>query len=317
MEIGSLEEQFMKYLQDGVFYKGLLAGEVPPHSHGKGQINPGIGVGDSLSSDLSIPLQLYWNTDPTTSELINGIIDIRSNTSTLSGLQKIVQIGVVESTGPVESGRILLLQNGTTKIALQAYTDNPSYFNPGSGGKFGFGTDTPGFPVTIDSSMNSDSAPAFSLLVQGVANKERVAIRSAVASTFSGQRFNGTLSTPTVPLANEILAGFGGTGYDGSVFQVANRGGFNVFANQNWTTTAQGTYVTFLTTANGATSATTRLTIRSDGYLQHANALIALGGGAAATLGTIGGTGPTVAAQNTWLQMYDSGGISFWIPVWK
>ena len=43
--------------------------------------------------------------------------------------------------------------------------------------------------------------------------------------------------------------------------------------------------------------------------------LNALGGGAGATLGTIGGTGPTVAGQNTWAQINISG-TTYWLPVW-
>lgn len=46
-------------------------------------------------------------------------------------------------------------------------------------------------------------------------------------------------------------------------------------------------------------------------------ALTALGGGAAATLGTIGGAGPGTAAQNTWKLLYDNTGAAFWVPVWK
>lgn len=42
---------------------------------------------------------------------------------------------------------------------------------------------------------------------------------------------------------------------------------------------------------------------------------IALGGGAAATLGTIGGTGPTAAAQAQWVEI-DIGGTPHWIAVW-
>ena len=42
---------------------------------------------------------------------------------------------------------------------------------------------------------------------------------------------------------------------------------------------------------------------------------VALGGGAGATLGTIGGSGPTAAAQAQWLQI-DIGGVTHWIPVW-
>jgi len=52
-------------------------------------------------------------------------------------------------------------------------------------------------------------------------------------------------------------------------------------------------------------------------FLQPMNPLTALGGGAAPTLGTIGGTGPATAAQNTWLKMTDSTGASFFLPAWK
>lgn len=48
----------------------------------------------------------------------------------------------------------------------------------------------------------------------------------------------------------------------------------------------------------------------------NANALIALGGGAAPTLGTIGATGPATAGQNSWLRMKINGTDSF-IPVWR
>jgi hypothetical protein len=46
-------------------------------------------------------------------------------------------------------------------------------------------------------------------------------------------------------------------------------------------------------------------------------ALVALGGGAAPTLGTIGGSGPATAGQNSWMRVLDSTGTPFWVPVWK
>lgn len=42
----------------------------------------------------------------------------------------------------------------------------------------------------------------------------------------------------------------------------------------------------------------------------------ALGGGAAPTLGTIGGTGPAAAAQATWVQINCADGVVRWIPAW-
>lgn len=46
-----------------------------------------------------------------------------------------------------------------------------------------------------------------------------------------------------------------------------------------------------------------------------AQAAIALGGGAAATLGTIGGSGPTTAAQSGWMKVVLNGATRY-IPVW-
>ena len=42
---------------------------------------------------------------------------------------------------------------------------------------------------------------------------------------------------------------------------------------------------------------------------------VALGGGAAATNGTIGGAGPTAAGQAAWLEI-QVGGVTRWVPVW-
>ena len=53
---------------------------------------------------------------------------------------------------------------------------------------------------------------------------------------------------------------------------------------------------------------------RFDGRVDINNG-IALGGGAGATLGAIGGSGPTAAAQAQWVEI-DIGGVAHWIPVW-
>lgn len=51
--------------------------------------------------------------------------------------------------------------------------------------------------------------------------------------------------------------------------------------------------------------------------IEFGRALVALGGGAAPTLGTIGGGGPATAAQNTWAKFLDNAGIACFVPVWK
>lgn len=76
------------------------------------------------------------------------------------------------------------------------------------------------------------------------------------------------------------------------------------------------------TANNGGTCAAGQLTLNlATGIAtldaQFSRALVALGGGAAPTVGTIGGSGPATAAQNSWLQVKDSAGNNMFIPVWK
>jgi hypothetical protein len=53
------------------------------------------------------------------------------------------------------------------------------------------------------------------------------------------------------------------------------------------------------------------------GVAQFGNGPNALGGGAAPAFGTIGGTGPTVAAQNAWMKHVDGAGVAYWVPIWR
>lgn len=57
------------------------------------------------------------------------------------------------------------------------------------------------------------------------------------------------------------------------------------------------------------------LTTKGVGLVSFNYAGTGLGGGAAATLGTIGGSGPTVAGQNSWIAV-KVGTTKVWLPVW-
>jgi len=71
------------------------------------------------------------------------------------------------------------------------------------------------------------------------------------------------------------------------------------------------------TAGTGSDDMDIALTPAGAGDVRINKALVALGGGAAPTLGTIGGSGPATAGQNTWLQLKDSAGVACWVPVWK
>lgn len=86
---------------------------------------------------------------------------------------------------------------------------------------------------------------------------------------------------------------------------------------------AAGSVATYMTAAGTALilcelNGTPQLQVTlATGVLQVGNVANALGGGAGATLGTIGGGGPAVAAQAAWLKIKDGAGATYWVPVWN
>lgn len=71
-----------------------------------------------------------------------------------------------------------------------------------------------------------------------------------------------------------------------------------------------------LQAAGSDTNINLGLTPKGTGVVDFVYATVALGGGAAPTFGTIGGSGPGTAAQNSWLKININGTASF-VPVWR
>lgn len=125
---------------------------------------------------------------------------------------------------------------------------------------------------------------------------------------------------------------FSSKGSGGIDFETATASTFQVRISHtasavNWVALTGGaTTVGPTLSADGETNVDLRLAAKNTGVLrlltagadiQWGKALVALGGGAAPTVGTIGGTGPATAAQNSWMRVLDSGGAAFWVPAWK
>lgn len=66
-----------------------------------------------------------------------------------------------------------------------------------------------------------------------------------------------------------------------------------------------------------STTAGAHINLTPSGDIKWNKANVALGGGAAPTLGTIGGTGPTTAGQNAWMRVIDGSNNPFWVPLWR
>ncbi|MDR3407930.1 MAG: hypothetical protein P4L68_05480 [Methylovirgula sp.] len=84
---------------------------------------------------------------------------------------------------------------------------------------------------------------------------------------YVGRGARGTAAAPSALQANDTLLAFGGRGYGATGFSSSNRTKINFAASQNWTDTAQGSYINFLVTANNTTTPAEAARFDQSGYL--------------------------------------------------
>lgn len=85
----------------------------------------------------------------------------------------------------------------------------------------------------------------------------RVLVDSFGTSVISGVDFRkarGTAASPTAVQSDDTIGQIAALGYGASAYSVAERAAVRLVANENWTNTAQGTYLSFLVTAAGGTT---------------------------------------------------------------
>lgn len=100
----------------------------------------------------------------------------------------------------------------------------------------------------------------------------------------------------------------------GNIIQVVNADNSIVLFSVDAAGNVTGGNVTTALVANG--SGTIAIGDAS-GEVQMNKPLVAPGGGAGASLGSIGGSGPVTATQNSWMRFLDQSGAICWVPVWK
>lgn len=135
---------------------------------------------------------------------------------------------------------------------------------------------------------------------------------TSFGSVIVGARSNSDTDSHTLVANGQDLLSLTGVGWDGNDYE---RGA-------SIRMTVDGTpgvsdmpgRIDLFTTPDGSATLSLALRINS---AQHCDFQTnqALGGGAAATLGTIGGSGPTAAAQAQWLEI-EIGGVVHWVPAW-
>jgi hypothetical protein len=140
--------------------------------------------------------------------------------------------------------------------SINFMTGSTSRFVVTTNGNIGIGTTTPSALLEV-----SNAVPG------GPANMWMTSYTNAINPYYSARRARGTFAAPTAVQIGDGLAGFYGTGRGTSAFGNTFAGGMTVQAAQNWTNTAQGTFLTFTTTSIDTTTAATRMTLAANGNL--------------------------------------------------
>jgi len=149
--------------------------------------------------------------------------------------------------------------------------NNANFFWDNTNSRLGIGTAAPATKITINNNTVLPSAgPSSSTTAIWIVGADSVASglnfdSFAIQTNFIARRANGTAASPTALAANNTIFQFAARGYGATGYGTGGRAQFLFTASENWTDTAQGAHITFLTTTNGTASALERMRIDNAG----------------------------------------------------
>ena len=186
-----------------------------------------------------------------------------------------IGVGVATALAPIQvhtgTNQNLGIKYDSTlaAIGLRAFNDADSALIPMgfsasqyqfAGGNVGIGS-VPALVATPAAILDVRSS-ASTLLSVGIARQGGV----------EGARMNGTNAAPTALASGDLIAAFNARGYNSSALSTP-RGGLEIWAAENWTAVANGTYQALSTTPLGQTTPVERMRITAAGSVGIANPL--------------------------------------------
>ena len=168
--------------------------------------------------------------------------------------------------------------------------------------------------LNVSSQLNTQRANA---TVANVTSSTTTFANASFANATVANVSSGTFGVLNASTANTTNSNIVRIGTVGTTFVIGAANG-DIVHSQGGLMRSVNVAGTGLISVIGTVSGSDNVTISPGGQdIRWGVPLVALGGGAAPTLGTIGGTGPATSAQNSWLRLVDSTGAVFWVPVWK
>jgi len=127
-----------------------------------------------------------------------------------------------------------------------------------AGGNFGIGTSLPTALLEISNGLTPASPASATIATYNAAPG---------GSFLTGRKARGTPAAPTAVQNGDGLLSLSGRGYGTTQFGVGGGATIGIRATENYTNTAMGGLIQFLTTPNGTTTLTTRMTIDQSGFV--------------------------------------------------
>jgi hypothetical protein len=194
-----------------------------------------------------------------------GLITAASNGAASNNWSLLGNAATVPGTnfiGTTDLQRLVFKTNNTERATI---LDN---------GNIGIGVLNPTSTLNIVSNQPSNSLHPFraGLILEGDAGTigGRMALKSAGVGDpaepyYFSYRSNGTLAAPTAVLVNEGLNNFSAAGHTGTGWSNGTIGIIKIKADENFSSVANGTSISFGTTLNGTTYSLERMIIKNNG----------------------------------------------------
>jgi hypothetical protein len=203
--------------------------------------------------DLDLPIAIITNAAS------NGAIFVRMKTG-----ESLNELHDVNITLPLVN-RDLLQYDSTA-----GYWKNIThFFLDATNKRMGINAPTPLATLVVNANASTAPPTPLSGTVVDIHGANATTARATIngygaAPAVTFVRSGGTMAAPSAVAIGDILGFTVATGFDGSAY-TAGRGSIQFFAEESWTTTANGTSIRFITTPVGSTSATERGRITASG----------------------------------------------------
>ena len=175
------------------------------------------------------------------------------NSGSVTDLVTVGSTGNLTFTGTTETY--------TNSVTISAASTKTLTLNGGAGSN--------GLVIDASNNIGIGGSPSYKLTLVDQANNGFGFYENndGEGAIFRGYRSRGNTSAPTAVQSNDVLMGVRGFGYTSAGAYGPRAAALNFYAAENFTSAAQGTYITFETTSIGSTSTIERARIDASGNL--------------------------------------------------